>query len=83
MSKDFPAHRLSAAADLLNARQVSMRPDLDALLEDWLRYEAETLASDPSDYCGERTELDDECGDWFCGSIDRALAFADLLLEKP
>lgn len=80
MSKDFPAHRLSAAADLLDARQVSMRPDL---LADWLRYEADTLACDPSDYCGERTDLDDECGHWFCGSIDRALAFADLLLEKP
>jgi hypothetical protein len=83
MNKDLPARRLWAAADLLGTRQVSMRPDLDKVLEDWLRYEAETLGSDPDDYCGERTDRDDECGDWYCGTIDRALAFADLLLEKP
>jgi hypothetical protein len=41
MSKDFPEHRLATAADLLDARQVSMRPDLDKALAAWLRFTVE------------------------------------------
>lgn len=84
MSKDFPAHRLNAAAELAASYDPALIPqDVSAALAEWLHYEAETLAGDPSDYCGERLDGEEECDCWFCGSIDRALALADLLLEKP
>ncbi len=69
--------RLAAKGDA--AYIAAMNPLGGKALAQWLRYEAETLASDPSDYCGERSELDDECGDWYCGAVDRALEIARLI----
>lgn len=66
-----PAERLLAAADLLDARQVSMRPDLDKALAAWLRAEANRVLNGPVVFGGEKA--------LFTVSPE-ALAFADLLL---